>query len=159
MSTALPNRPRQILHRRSIAVVSSQYNDEFVQGLVSNFEEEIGAVAPGTHIHKYEVPGSFEIPLMVQELASYGGFDAIIAFGLIIQGETKHAELIGSAVTQALMTTSLQHRVPVIHEVLLVKDEEQARARCLGKDLNRGIEAARATAQMIQSFSEVRNRS
>jgi 6,7-dimethyl-8-ribityllumazine synthase len=158
MSSILPNRPRQILHRRALAVVSSKYNDEFVRGLVSHFDEEMHVIAPGTQLHHYEVPGAFEIPLVVQELASYGGFDAIVAFGVILQGETKHADLIAGAITNALMDCALKNRLPVIHEVLLVKDEEQARARCLGTEINRGVEAARATAQMLQIFGEIRNR-
>jgi len=142
-----------------VAIVASQYNDEFVQGLVQNYEEELRQIMPGAQVYRHSVPGSFEIPLVVQELAQGGNFDAIVAFGVIIQGETKHAELIGGAITQALMDCALQYRLPVLHEVLLVKNEEQARLRCLEKDINRGIEAARATVSILQTFADVRNRS
>ena len=141
--------------RRNFAIVSSQYNETYVKGLVDNAKLEFEAIAPGSNVSVLEVPGAFEIPLLVQELATRGGYDAIIALGVIIEGETQHAALIGAAVTNALLQISLTHRVPVIHEVLLVKNEEQARARCLGTDLNRGIEAARVAARMVQVMGAV----
>jgi len=136
--------------------VASQYNGVYVDGLVEHFRKELAEIAPGPTVSVYRVPGSFEIPLAVQEIATRGGVESITAFGLIIEGETAHASLIGSAVTQSLMQISLTNRIPVIHEVLLVKNEEQARARCLGEDLNRGTEAARVAIQMAQAMSEIR---
>jgi 6,7-dimethyl-8-ribityllumazine synthase len=56
------------------------------------------------------------------------------------------------------MEISLKHRVPVIHEVLLLENEAQARVRCLGEEINRGTEAARATVRMIQTLAETRGR-
>jgi 6,7-dimethyl-8-ribityllumazine synthase len=105
-----------------------------------------------------EVPGAFEIPLVVQEIAMRGGIDAIIALGVIIEGETQHAALISAAVTDALLRIALAHRIPVIHEVLLLKNEEQARVRCLEVELNRGIEAARVAVRMAQVFSDLPRR-
>jgi 6,7-dimethyl-8-ribityllumazine synthase len=64
--------------------------------------------------------------------------------------------LIGNAVTEGLQRVALTHRVPTVHEVLLVKNEEQARARCLGAELNRGTEAARVAVRMTQAISEIR---
>ena len=98
----------------------------------------------------YEVPGAFEIPLVVQEVAARGGIDAIIALGVIIEGETAHAALIARTVTDSLQRIALTQRLPVIHEVLLVKNEEQARARCLGPEFNRGMEAARVAVRMAR---------
>src|SRR5207249_59127 len=87
MANVMPTRPRQMMsQRRTFAVVASQYNPTYVQGLVDNFQKELAVVAPGVSAPVYEVPGAFEIPLVVQELAERGGVDAIVAFGVVIQG-------------------------------------------------------------------------
>jgi 6,7-dimethyl-8-ribityllumazine synthase len=157
MSTAFPSRPRQIGQRRTFAIVASQYNGEFVTGLVDHARRELETISPTFSIQSYEVPGAFEIPLMVQEIASRGSIDAIIALGVIIKGETQHAALIAGAITTSLQQLSLTHRLPIIHEVLLVENVDQARARCLEGEINRGTEAARVAAQMVQSLSALRS--
>ncbi len=142
--------------RSTFAIVASQYNAEFVQGLVDHARRELEAISPSFSIQTYEVPGAFEIPLMVQEVAGRG-IDAIIALGVIIQGETQHANLIAGAITTSLQQLSLTHRLPIIHEVLLLKNEEQARVRCLEEEINRGTEAARVAAQMVQTLGSLRS--
>lgn len=157
MSTAFPSRPRQSgQQRRNFAIVASQYNAEFVNGMVDHARRELEAISPGFSVAVYEVPGAFEIPLFAQEVISRGGVDALIALGVIIEGETQHAALIAGAVTDSLLQLALTHRLPVIHEVLLVQNEAQARARCLEEEFNRGTEAARVAARMIQSLDALR---
>jgi len=156
MSTAFPSRPRQMGQRRTFAIVASQYNAEFVQGLVDHARRELEAISPNFSIQTYEVPGAFEIPLMVQEVAGRG-VDAIIALGVIIAGETQHANLIAGAITTSLQQLSLTHRLPIIHEVLLVNNAGQARVRCLEEEINRGTEAARVAAQMVQALGSLRS--
>jgi 6,7-dimethyl-8-ribityllumazine synthase len=157
MSTALPSRPRQIGQRRTFAIVASQYNGEFVAGLLDHARRELEAISPNFSINTCEVPGAFEIPLVVQEIAARGGIDAIIALGVIIEGETQHAALIAGTITTSLQQISLTHRVPVIHEVLLVQNVEQARARCLEEEINRGTEAARVAVQLVQTLTALRS--
>lgn len=156
MSENLPSRPRQIGPRRTVALVSSQYNSEFVNGLVDHTRRELETISSNFTIQHFEVPGAFEIPLVVQEVAARGTVDAIIALGVIIQGQTQHAFLIAKAITDSLLQISLTHRVPVIHEVLLLQNEEQARIRCLEENINRGTEAARTAARMLQTMSGLR---
>jgi len=134
-----------------VAVVASLYNPEWVDGLVSHFENEIRAICPKVDVQIHRVPGSFELPLAVELLASSGTMDAIAAFGVLLNGETAHATLVAQAVTNALLQSSLTHRVPVLHEVLLVQGEAQAHIRCLESDLNRGTEAARAAVRMLRT--------
>ncbi|MDR3403977.1 MAG: 6,7-dimethyl-8-ribityllumazine synthase [Chthoniobacter sp.] len=156
MSTAIPSRPRQTSQRRAFAIVSSQYNSEYVNGLVDHARRELEAISSSFSVVTYEVPGAFEIPLVVQEVAAKGGVDAVIALGVIIEGETQHAALIAKSVTNALQQVGLAQRLPVIHEVLLVKNEEQAKARCLDEEINRGTEAARCAARMVQTMQSLR---
>ena len=82
--------------------------------------------------------------------------DAIIALGVILEGETAHAQHLGQVVTRALQQVALEHGVPVIHAVLSLKNEEQARERCLEDEINRGTEAARAALEITNLLAELR---
>ena len=157
MSHLTPQRPRHAFSaRRTFAIVASQYNPEYVKGLIDSVRCELETIAPKSNVTLFEVPGAFEIPVVLQEVAARGGVDALIALGVIIKGQTAHADLIGNCITDALQNIALRFRIPVIHEVLLVDNEEQARARTLGKTQNRGVEAARAAVQVAEAMSEVR---
>ena len=144
--------------RRTYAIVASQYNPNYVQGLVDHAASELMRLVPNARLILHQVPGAFEIPLVVQELASKedNEIDAILALGVIIQGDTSHAELLGSSVTNALQQIMLASRIPVIHEVLSCKDEAQAQARCLDTLHNRGIEAAHAAISIATLIAQLR---
>lgn len=155
MASVLPSRPRLGgSSRHRIAIVLSTYHDQYARGLVSHARREIEIIAPGTEIEVFDVPGSFEVPIVVQSAAERGDFAAVIAFGLLMEGQTTHAQLISSAVTDALMRIGLATRVPIVHQILVVQNEEQARARCLEDDLNRGTEAARVALRMAEVMGQ-----
>ena len=152
MSNKLPTRPPK-LHAVSaprFAIVASEYNPEFVQGLINNTCKELYKIDPNSVVELFGSPGSFEIPVVAEMVAANRKCDVVIALGLILQGQTKHAEFIALSVGHALQQVALKHTLPVIHEVLLVSSEEEARERCLGRELNRGIEAARAAFAMLR---------
>lgn len=152
MSNKLPTRPPK-LHAVSaprFAIVASEYNPEFVQGLINNTCKELYKIDPNSVVELFGAPGSFEIPVVAEMVAANRKCDVVIALGLILQGQTKHAEFIALSVSHALQQVALKHALPVIHEVLLVSSEEEARERCLGRELNRGIEAARAAVAMLR---------
>src|SRR5438128_6695845 len=130
--------------RRTFCIVASQFNAQYVQGLVDHATKELHALAPDATVSVYCVPGAFEIPVVVRELASRESIDAIIACGVILQGETNHAQNLSRSVTDALQRIAVQEAVPVINVVLSFDTEDQARARCLESKINRGTEAARA---------------
>jgi 6,7-dimethyl-8-ribityllumazine synthase len=153
MSSHLPPRPDSCATPWRVAVVASLYNPVLVDGLVAHFQEELLAICPSSRITVHRVPGSFEVPLGVELVAGQKTFDAIAAFGVLLQGATAHATLVAQSVTDALMQTALRHRTPVLHEILLVENEAQATARCVEPDLNRGIEAARAAVRMLRAVS------
>lgn len=156
MSQFVPPKPSPIDVRREFALVASQFNAEYVQGLVTHCTHELRALSPASNVVLHLVPGAFEIPVVVQELAQQKNAQAIVALGVILQGETPHAQHLGQAVTHALQQISLEHGVPVIHAVLSLQNEEQARKRCLEDDLNRGREAARAAFAMANLLAELR---
>ena len=144
--------------RRTFAMVASQYNPELVQGLVDHAALELMTALPSSRLILHQVPGAFEIPLVVQELASQAEneINVILALGVIIHGDTDHGELLSRTVTDALQQIALSHRVPVIHQVLACKDEEQARVRCLEAKFNRGTEAAHAAIRMADLLEQLR---
>jgi 6,7-dimethyl-8-ribityllumazine synthase len=139
----------------SFAIVASRYNNAYVQALIDSATSELNEVEPGADVHLVRVPGSFEIPLAVKLVGLQKKVDAILALGVVLRGETAHADLIARSVTTALMNLALELRIPVIHEVLLLDDEEQAKARCLGKKLNRGTEAARAAVSIARTVNDL----
>jgi 6,7-dimethyl-8-ribityllumazine synthase len=157
MSTRLPTRPPKFdsVNSARFAIVASQYNPEFVQGLVNNACREIYLIEERSSIEMFSAPGSFEIPVVAEMVAALKIHDVIIALGLVLQGKTKHAELIAESVANALQQVALKHAVPVIHEVLLVANEDEARERCLGKELNRGVEAARAAFAVLRTKQQL----
>ena len=157
MSTAVPPRPRHAgVAKRNFPLVASLFNAEYVQGLVNHATEEIRSLAPNAIVTLHQVPGAFEIPVIVRELALQKKADAIIAIGVILKGSTAHADHLATSVTNALQQIALEYGVPVINAVLSVENEAQARERCLEKKINRGIEAARAAIQIASVMHEVR---
>jgi len=144
--------------KRAFTLVASQFNAEYVQGLVNHATEELRELLPTAGVTLHQVPGAWEIPIVVRELARQQRGDAIIAIGVIIQGSTSHAEHLSHSVTNALQQIAMEYGVPVINAVLSVENEAQAHERCLEKRINRGIEAARAAVGIANVMSELRVR-
>ncbi|MCF7669383.1 MAG: 6,7-dimethyl-8-ribityllumazine synthase [Verrucomicrobia bacterium] len=136
------------LDSAKFAIVASEYNAEFVGAMVEGATAELKRMGAGD-IDVVRVPGAYEIPCAAGKvLALPKKYDAVICLGVVIRGETEHARLIGEAVTSELMRMQVEHLVPVVHEVLLLEDIEQARKRCLDPKHNRGREAAHTAARM-----------
>src|SRR5437868_1810505 len=135
----------------SFAIIASQYNAIYVEAMLRAAKAELKRAEAKT-IQVIRVPGAFEIPVIAARLAratvahasritDHESLSAIICLGVILRGETVHAAHVGEAVSRALMQIQLRYEIPVIHEVLLLEDENQARVRCLSKKHNRGAEA------------------
>ena len=156
MSKSTPSRPPVTIGKRAFHIVASRFNTQYVDGLIDHATEELRELAPNATISLYRVPGSFEIPVVVREIASRNKADAIIACGVILQGETNHAQNLSRSVTDALQRIAIEHGVPVINVVLSFGNENQARARCLENKINRGTEAARAAVEIANVLSDIR---
>ena len=157
MSSLMPERPGSCATPWKIGVAASLYNQEWVEGLVRHFQNELSAISPCASVTVHWVPGSFELPLAADLMAASGQFECVAAFGVLLDGSTAHATLVAQAITQQLMQSSITHRIPVLHEVLLVKDATQAEARCLGTEINRGIEAAHAALEIAEALASIQS--
>ncbi len=158
MTKESPSRPSTPKGKRTFHIVASRFNERYVDGLIDHATHELHALAPDATISLHRVPGSFEIPVVVRELSNQNKADAIIACGVILQGETNHAQNLSRSVTDALQRIALEHGVPVINVVLSFDNEDQARARCLENKINRGTEAARAAVEIANVLSDVRSK-
>ncbi|MEM1085006.1 MAG: 6,7-dimethyl-8-ribityllumazine synthase [Verrucomicrobiota bacterium] len=155
MSSALPPQPRIIGPKVRVCIVAAKYNEQFADALVDNAVEEIGELMPASRVDLIRVPGAFEIPVAVSTVLRRERPAAVLALGVILKGATAHADLIACSVTEALQGLAVDYETPVINEVLLLEDEKQAYARCIGANMNRGKEAARAAAAMVDVFQEL----
>lgn len=138
------------------AIVASKYNSEFVDGMASVAQKTLtdaGAAA----VRVVRVPGAFEIPAVAARLARRKSprFAAIICLGVVLRGETTHAQNITEAVSHALAQIQVETAVPIVHEVLLLENRQQAEVRCLGKEHNRGLEAAQTALEMARIMASL----
>jgi 6,7-dimethyl-8-ribityllumazine synthase len=132
-------------------IVASRYNPRFVNAMLKAAQDELDEAGAGS-VEVIRVPGAYEIPVVAARVARVYQDQpcAIICLGVILRGATLHARLIAEAVTAALVEVQVRREVPVIHEVLLLENTEQARERCLDPDHNRGREAARTALEMVR---------
>ena len=152
--------------RASFVIIASEYNARYVDAMLRAARSELKR-AGVKDLRIIRVPGAYEIPVVAAQLARAGSPNAstpspsasrpaaIICLGVILRGETAHAAHIGEAVSTALMQIQLQHGIPVIHEVLLLENQDQARLRCLGRKHNRGAEAAQTAMAMAQVMASL----
>ena len=129
------------------AIIAAKYNGRYTDALVRFAKAELKDAA---NVRIIRVPGSFEIPTIAGILSRSGSVDAIICFGAVLRGATTHADHIVIGVTNALAQLQIDSGIPIIHGVLLFENEDQAAQRCLRKETNRGIEAARTAREMVQ---------
>ncbi|MFA7158436.1 MAG: 6,7-dimethyl-8-ribityllumazine synthase [Kiritimatiellia bacterium] len=102
------------------------------------------------------VPGSFEIPLAVQQMAATKKYDSIVALGVVIQGATPHAGLINSQTARALSQISIKENIPVIDGIVAAENLEQAIERAGTKAGNRGWSAALSAIEMASLLKSMK---
>jgi 6,7-dimethyl-8-ribityllumazine synthase len=137
-------------------IVGARYNSELADALVANCLDMLAKA--GTDLRKSQVvrvPGSFEISAAASKLAKSGKYNCVIGLGVILQGETSHAHHIADAVAHGLTNVAIQTNVPTVFGIVSANTLTQARVRCLGKQHNRGRDAAQTAIQMARLWKNL----
>ena len=116
------------LPRAKVAIISSSWHLDICNDLIAGAKRALSEAQVGT-VEVQFVPGSFEIPLAAQ-YAFEAGFDAVVALGLVLKGETPHFDYVCQGVTQGVIDVSLKHSKPIGYGVLMCNDLDQAIDRC-----------------------------
>jgi 6,7-dimethyl-8-ribityllumazine synthase len=127
-----------------LGIVASRFNAEISEPLLARAQkaaEELGISACSV----VRVPGALEIPLALQWMAQSGRFDALVALGCVVRGETYHFEIVANESARGVSEVALQLGVPIANGILTTEDEAQALAR-----LDKGAEAVRVAHGMFE---------
>lgn len=130
-------------------IVVAEFNELFTSRLLEGaLDTLLRAGVKPARIEVFKVPGSFEIPLIVQKLVAKKRYGAVITLGVVIRGETRHFAHVVDAAAQGTRQAALECGIPVIHGVVAAENLNQAMDRSGGKLGNKGRDAARAALEM-----------
>ncbi len=135
-----------------IAIVQARFNDAITSALASACLAELAVLGvEAENIRHHTVPGALEIPLVLQGLAESDNYDALIALGCIIRGETYHFELVANESGAAVTRVGLDHGIPIANAILTVENEAQAWVRVEPK----GRDAARVAVELANLLKDI----
>jgi len=136
-----------------VAIVRALFNASVTDGLLEGARTALAEMGAGRHaVTVVDAPGAFELPLLARAAARSGRFDAIVALGAVIRGDTDHYEHVAREAAMGLSRVALRTGVPVAFGVLTVEREEQALARSAPGSENKGGEAARAAVATVHAL-------
>ncbi|MGA7986329.1 MAG: 6,7-dimethyl-8-ribityllumazine synthase [Burkholderiales bacterium] len=137
-----------------IGIVSSRFNQEIVARLLARADAELAALGVRAEdVVRTSVAGALEIPLALQWMAQSGRFDALVAIGAVVRGDTYHFEVVANESARGVMDVALEFGIPVANGILTTDDEAQALARA-----DKGAEAVRVAVEMARLRSELTER-
>jgi len=143
--------------KAKIAIVVGRFNGFIVESLLSAALDTLQRAGIGAKdINVSHVPGALEIPLVVQQYAATGKYDAVIALGAVIRGATPHFDLVAGESAKALSALALAHSLPVINAILTTDTIEQAIERAGTKAGNKGADAAMSAMEMISLMRKIK---
>ena len=135
-----------------IAIVRARFNDAVTKKLEEACLAELAALGvAGKHVRQVSVPGALEIPIALKVLADSEDYEALVAIGCIIRGETYHFELVANESGAGVTRVALDHQVPIANAILTVENEAQAWARAESK----GRDAARVAVEMANLMEDL----
>lgn len=142
-----------------VAIVAARFNSEIVDALLSGALAALDrAAVAATDRTVVRVAGAWELPVALEMLARQGAFDALVALGAVIRGETPHFDYVAGESSRGAMDVALRHAVPVGFGILTCDDLEQARARAGGAAGNKGADAVDAALELALAMRGARTR-
>jgi len=135
-----------------LAIVQARFNEDITNALASACKAELQRLGvPEAHVDHVRVPGALEVPVALQALAESAKYDALIALGCIIRGETYHFELVANESGAGVSRVALDYQLPVANAILTTENLEQAVAR----QEDKGRDAARVAVEMANLLEEL----
>ncbi len=136
-----------------IGLVASRFNQFIVEQLLEGARDALArhGVAESDQ-ELFWVPGAFELPLMADQMARTGRFDAIVALGAVIRGGTPHFDFVAAECTRGIGRVALDHGLPVSFGVLTTDDIEQALERAGTGEGNKGFDVTMVALEMVQTL-------
>ena len=142
--------------RRRVAIVVSRFNEEVTSRLLEGARDALRRrEVPDSHVDVVWVPGAFELPVAAEAAAASERYDAVVALGCVIRGETAHFEYVAGEAARGLGNVALAHRLAVGFGVLTTETLEQALARAGGEAGNKGAEAAEAALDTADAIDRL----
>jgi 6,7-dimethyl-8-ribityllumazine synthase len=137
-------------------IVVARFNEELTNELArSAYQCLVKNGAKIETIDVVRVPGAYEIPVVAERMAASGKYDALMVLGVVVEGETQHAQMIIDTTGQSMLDIACRHHVPVINEIVGARTWAQAEARCLGGENTRGWYAAEAAIETARVYRQV----
>lgn len=135
-----------------IGIVQARWNEGITSELAKACRDELLALGvPEANIDHVLVPGALEVPVALQALAEKGGYDALVALGCVIRGETYHFELVANESAAGVTRVALDYQIPIANAILTTENEEQAIAR----QSEKGRDAARVAVEMCNLLDDL----
>ena len=141
------------------AIVASRWNDFLTSKLVDGAVEGLeGLGVDGDSVEVFMVPGAFELPAAAKKVAEGGSFDAVVALGVVIRGETPHFDYVAGQAASGIAQAGMQTGIPVVFGVVTTDTVEQAINRSGVKAGNKGYEAAMSAVEIVNLYAEIASR-
>jgi 6,7-dimethyl-8-ribityllumazine synthase len=135
-----------------IGIVQARWNEGITNSLLESCKAELVALGvPEARIDVVKVPGALEIPVALQALAEKGGYDALVALGCVIRGETYHFELVANESAAGVTRVSLDYQLPIANAIITTENMEQAASR----QVEKGRDAARVVVEMCNLLDDL----
>lgn len=156
MSRSRPAAAEYPAHGARVAIVASRFNSTIVDRLLQGALEELDrlGVAAADRV-VLRVAGAWEIPVALESLARRGSFDAMVALGAVVRGETPHFDFVAGECSRGIADVALRHALPIGFGVLTCDDEQQALDRAGGALGNKGAEATSAALELWAALASV----